>query len=300
MKSDKADQSGSQRGIGPWRMAWRRFRRSRSALIGLCLVAVMLAAAVAAPKLAPHSYSDEMRFEIVQRPSGKYWMGLDSLYRDVYSRALYGCRASLTISLGATAIAVVIGVLFGALAGYAGGWVDEALMRVADAFSAFPGILLAVAIAAVFEDTSAAIVLMALGLAGWSNLARVIRSRTLSLREEEFVIAARALGARPGRIILRHVLPNCLALIIVSATLLMAGNILGEAGLGFLGIGVKAPYPSWGGMLSPGETPFDPNCWWMIVFPGLAICLTVLGFNLLGDGLRDALDPRSATGTPEA
>jgi ABC-type dipeptide/oligopeptide/nickel transport system permease subunit len=166
-------------------------------------------------------------------------------------------------------------------------------MRLADVFSAFPGILLAVAITAAFEQRSLTVVFVALGLVGWSGVARLVRGQVLSLREEEFVTAAAALGAGRMRIIFRHILPNCLAPVIVAATLLAAGNILGEAGLSFLGIGVQPPYPSWGGMLAEARDRMTLN-WWMCAFPGAAIAATVLAFNLLGDGLRDALDPRAS------
>jgi len=276
---------------GPWRLAWMRFTRSRTAVVGASIVSLMILAAVFAPWLAPYEYDDPFRNAWPQGPSLKHPMGLDLVSYDILSRVLYGARVSLQVSVAATLVSVVVGVVAGALAGYFGKWLDEALMRVADAFSAFPGILLAIAITAAFDNRSLAVVFIALGLVGWPGLARIVRGQVLSLREEEFVMSARALGAGTFRILFRHILPNCLAPVIVAATLLMAGNILGEAGLSFLGIGVQPPYPSWGRMLADARGRISLY-WWMCAFPGGVIAATVLGFNLLGDGLRDALDPR--------
>ena len=273
-------------------MAWRRFRRSRTAVCGAVIAAAMVAAGLLAPVVAPYAYDEQVREDAAQGPGVRHWMGVDPLARDVFSRVLYGARVSLEVAGLATAVSLLIGVVAGALAGYLGKWADEALMRVADVFSAFPGILLAVAITAAFDQRSLAVVFVALGLVGWSGVARIVRGQVLSLREEEFVTAAAALGAGRMRIIFRHILPNCLAPVIVTATLLAAGNILGEAGLSFLGIGVQPPYPSWGGMLAEARGRITLH-WWMCAFPGAAIALTVLAFNLLGDGLRDALDPRA-------
>jgi len=262
------------------------------AVIGGILVALMALGGLLAPVLAPFPYDEQRREDAEQGPSARHLFGVDPLARDVLSRIQFGARVSLQVAVAATAVSVLIGVVVGALAGYLGKWVDEGLMRAADAFSAFPGILLAVAITAAFDQRSLAVVFIALGLVGWSGLARIVRGQVLSLREEDFVQAAAALGAGRMRIIFRHILPNCVAPVIVTATLLMAGNILGEAGLSFLGIGVQPPYPSWGSMLAEARKEITLH-WWMCAFPGAAIALTVLGFNLLGDGLRDALDPRS-------
>jgi peptide/nickel transport system permease protein len=261
------------------------------AVAGAVIVGVMALAALLAPALAPYAYDAQLREDAEQGPGARHWMGVDPLARDLLSRVLYGARVSLDVAVTATAVSVLIGVVAGALAGYFGKWTDEALMRTADVFSAFPGILLAVAITAAFRRPSLAVVFVALGLVGWSGVARIVRGQVLSLREEEFVTAAAALGAGRLRILFRHILPNCLAPVIVTATLLVAGNILGEAGLSFLGIGVQPPHPSWGGMLAEARQSMT-HYWWMCAFPGAAIALTVLAFNLLGDGLRDALDPR--------
>ncbi len=281
----------ASRGEGPMRTAWRRFRRSPMALLGLWLVGIMIAAALIGPWVTPYAYDEPIKHSATDAPSWRHPLGLDQNGRDVMTRAFYGARVSLQVALAATVVAVALGIFAGAMAGYFGRWTDELFMRAADAFSAFPGILLAVAITAAFRTRSLMVVFIALGLVGWSGLARIVRSQVLTLREEEFVQAARALGVGRMRILFRHILPNCLAPVIVTSTLLMAGNILGEAGLSFLGIGVEPPYPSWGVMLAEARSWF-PLYWWMSAFPGVAIALTVLGFNLLGDGLRDALDPK--------
>ena len=278
-------------GLGPARLAWRRFRRNPMAAAGAIVIAAMVVTGLFAPWLAPYAY--DVTFDGAQMgPSPDHWLGLDALDRDMLSRVIYGARVSLQVSVAATAVSVLLGVVIGALAGYVGGWGDELLMRLADTFSAFPGILLAIAVTAVVGAGSLTVVFIALGIVGWPGLSRIVRGQVLSLREEAFVEAARALGLGRLRITFRHILPNCLAPVIVTATVLMAGNILGEAGLGFLGIGVELPYPSWGWMLSEAQ-PDLLRAPWLCVAPGLAIALTVLGFNLLGDGLRDALDPRT-------
>ena len=284
-------ESGSG-GAGPWRLAWMRFRRSRTAVAGASIVSLMILAAVFASWLSPYEYDAQFRNDWAQGPSLRHPLGVDPVSRDVLSRILYGARVSLQVAVAATFMSVVVGVAAGALAGYFGKWVDEALMRVADAFSAFPGILLAIAITAAFDNRSLAVVFIALGLVGWPGLARIVRGQVLSLREEAFVMSARALGAGTFRILFRHILPNALGPVLVAATLLMAGNILGEAGLSFLGIGVQPPYPSWGGMLADARKEISLH-WWMCAFPGGVIAAAVLGFNLLGDALRDALDPRT-------
>ena len=279
----------------PLKAAWRRFRASRMAVVGAALVLAVIAAGLFAPWLAPYRYDTEFRSDWGEGPSGRHWLGVDPNARDSLSRVIYGARVSLCVAVTATAVSVFIGILLGATAGYLGGWTDEGLMRLADTFSAFPGILLAVAITAVVGRGSLFVIFMALGVVGWPGLARVVRGQVLSLREEDFVSAARALGSSRRRIIFRHLLPNCMAPVLVAATVLMAGNILGEAGLGFLGLGVRPPYPSWGSMLAEARQYLTQHPW-MCIGPGMAIAVAVLGFNLLGDGLRDALDPRQELG----
>jgi peptide/nickel transport system permease protein len=278
----------------PAYLAARRLIRHRSAMLGAVIAVVMVVCAAGACWLAPYSYTVQFTEVDSQKPSSQHWLGLSPRYRDNLSLILYGGRVSIQVALAATLISVLIGAVIGAAAGYAGGWLDEILMRIAEVFYAFPGILLALVIAAVLQERSIATVSLALGLTGWTGLARLVRGQVLVTREEDYVSAARAMGATGFRTVFRHVLPNCMGPVIVASTLLMAGNILGEAGLGFLGIsGAEPPHPSWGGMLNEARAyVLVPDMWWMAAFPGIAIALSVLGFNLLGDGLRDALDPR--------
>ena len=278
----------------PARLAWRRLVRSPSGATGMVLVTLVLLVAVAAPLLSPYAYDEPCDDDWQHGPRGPcrpHWFGQDRLDRDILSRIITGARVSMQVALGATLISLIIGVAVGAVAGFYPGWADSTLMRITDAFYAFPGILLAIGIAVVFDRPSVMIVLIALGAAGWTGIARLVRGQVLVARENDYVHAAHALGAAPTRVIFRHVVPNCLGPVIVAASLRMAGNILGEAGLSFLGIGVEITRPSWGNMLASARGQLTTH-WWMCFFPGLAIAFTVLGFNLLGDGLRDALDPR--------
>lgn len=301
------------RGLSP---VLRRLSRSKSALFGLAIVLLLVFTALFAPLLSPHDMAFQYRTATKQPPMTRiaweeinaqlagtperqfarprtnlFVLGTDKFGRDILSRIIYGAQVSLAVGVAAELIALAIGVTFGALAGYFGGRLDAVLMRITDTFFAFPPLLLAIGILAVFEKPGLFTIFIALGIAGWTSVARIVRGQVLSVKEEDFVEAARAMGASDARIILRHILPNSLAPIIVVGTLGVAGNILSEAGLSFLGLGVQPPTPSWGIMLAEGRNLIQ-SAPWICVFPGLAILLTVLGFNLLGDGLRDALDPR--------
>lgn len=271
--------------------AWRRFRRFKPGLVGLAFVALLLIVAVAAPLFAPHSPTElETRLR-GDSPTREYLLGNDSIGRDVLSRLIYGTRVALIVSIGAMAIALTIGVSIGSTAGFFGGRVDMALSRVIDTLMAFPTLALLITLNAILGGNLLTVVLI-IGTTVWASYARVSRAEVLSLREREFVVAARAIGVPNARIIVRHVLPNIVGPLIVLASLDIGSIIILESALSFLGLGVKPPTPSWGGMLADGRA-FIRTYPHIAIFPGIAITLTVLAFNLLGDGLRDALDPRS-------
>jgi len=228
--------------------------------------------------------------ESLLSPSWTHPLGTDDLGRDVLVRMLYGARISLLVGFVAVGISCLIGIVFGALAGYYGGWIDSLIMRFVDIMLCFPTFFLILAVIA-FLDPSIWNIMIVIGLTSWMGVARLIRAEFLSLRQRDFVLAAQALGASDARLIFRHILPNAMSPVLVSATLGVAGAILTESALSFLGIGVQPPTPSWGNMLIVGKQTLG-SAWWLSVFPGLAILITVLGYNLLGEGIRDALDPR--------
>lgn len=272
------------------RIFWRRFKRNRLAHLGFIAMLVMVAMAVFAPWLATHDPEATDIANRLEPPSREHWFGTDRYGRDVFSRMLYGARVSLTVGLVAVGIAVSIGTLIGALAGYFGGVVDNVLMRFVDIVISLPGLMFLILVVSLFGRGMMEIILV-LGLLSWTGVARLVRGEFLSLREREFAEAARAAGASDLRLIFRHLLPNALAPIIVAATLGVAGAIITEAGLSYLGLGVAPPAATWGNMLQEGQSLIR-RAWWLVVFPGAAIFITVLSFNLIGDALRDALDPR--------
>jgi len=283
---------GRTHGDSQWDIALRRLRTKPMALAGLWVIATLYAVALLAPLLAPYdpiAQPDIVRLAYLP-PSTEYPLGTDRFGRDVLSRILYGARISLAIGFIATAISVTVGTAVGALAGYFGRLVDSVLMRFTDVVLAFPRLILLILIVALFEP-SLTVIILVLGLTQWPATTRIVRGEVLSLREREFVQAARALGFRHSRIILRHVLPNVIAPVIVTATLGIGNTIVLEAGLAFLGLGLQPPTPTWGEMVNAGRENLL-GAWWLATFPGLTIVLVVLAFNVLGDGLRDALDPR--------
>jgi peptide/nickel transport system permease protein len=272
------------------RHTFRELMRVRLAKFAALVLGVTMVIAVFAPWLAPYDPVKTKPWDSLQPPSSKYWLGADRLGRDQLSRLIYGARVSLLIGIGGVAMAVCLGILIGVTAGWYRGVWDEVLMRLMDGLSAFPSLLLALALVAITGGTVLNIILV-VGIVGTPWVARVIRSQVLSLREREFIVAVRGLGARPARIMLKHLIPNCLAPVIVQASLAIAAAILLEAALSFLGVGVKPPTPTWGGMLrhafeTVGQAP------WLTISPGLMIFLVVLAFNFFGDALRDVLDPK--------
>ena len=277
-----------------------RVPRDRVALLGLAVILTSAVLAMLAPVLAP---DDPARNDLLARLTPPAWMaggswahplGTDTLGRDVVSRLLYGARVSLVVGLSAVVLAGVLGVLLGLVSGYYGGRLDDALMRLGDVQLAFPALVLAIAVLAVVGSGLGNVVLV-LGVTGWVTYARIARGETLSLRHREFVEGARALGARDGGILWRHVLPNVLPSITVVATFSVARTIIAEASLSFLGLGIPPPAPSWGAMLDEGRNYLTTG-WWLALFPGLAILAVVLGINVVGDWLRDTLDPRLERG----
>ncbi len=284
--------SASRAGDSQWAIAARHLRRNRLALAGLLTVVALYLIAFLAPLIAPYDpiAQGDLTTMSYLPPGLDHWMGTDQFGRDVLSRIIYGARISLAIGFIAVAIAIVLGSLLGAVAGYLGGKVDAVIMRFTDMVMAFPRLVLLIMIIALFESSITLIILI-LGLTQWPGTARLVRGEVLSLREQEYVQAARALGFGRTRIILRHLLPNVLAPVIVAATLGIGNTIVLEAGLSFLGMGVQPPTPSWGTLVADGRQNLI-GAWWVATFPGLAVVVTVLAFNLVGDGLRDALDPR--------
>jgi peptide/nickel transport system permease protein len=274
--------------------AWKRFCKDKAALFGAAVILAVVTAAILAPWVTPYDPSEQFFDGLTLDgaplpPNGRFWLGTDLLGRDVYTRLVYGARTSLIIGIVANAVAVLIGTVLGTAAGYAGGWVGTAIMRFTDLMMAFPALLLAIALAAILKP-SLWIVAMVIALVNWVQTSRVIYTQTRALVELPFIEAARALGAAWPRILLVHVLPHLLPHILVWGTLGIAVTVLLEATLSFLGIGVQPPTPSWGGIIFESQSYFL-TAPWLVFFPGISILLLALSFNLVGDGLRDALDP---------
>ncbi len=271
------------------RALWRDTRAG----VGGGVIALLVLLAVLAPLVAGHDpLSIDLSMQL-QSPSWAHWLGTDMQGRDVWARVVYGARVSLSVGIVSQTIALTLGLVLGLVAGFYGRWLDEAVMRLADVTLAFPTLLLLIAMVAALQP-SLTVVFLTIGIVGWAGMARLVRGQVLVVRELEYVQASRALGARDARIILRHVLPGVVAPVVIAATLGVAGAIMAESSLSFLGLGVQPPTPSWGAMIADGRD-LDQlrHAPWTSVFPGLAIASAVLGFNLLGDALRDALDPRA-------
>jgi peptide/nickel transport system permease protein len=261
-------------------------------LIGTIVIVSILILALLAPVIAPYDPEAIDVKAILLSPSSHHWMGTDGLGRDVFSRMLYGARISLMVGFVAVGIATAIGIILGAIAGYYRGWVDTVIMRAVDVMLSIPTFFLILAVIA-FLTPSIWNIMVVIGLTSWMGVTRLVRAEFLSLRNREFVLASQTLGAKDARLIFTHLLPNSLTPIIVSSILGIASAVLVESGLSFLGLGVQAPQASWGNILTDGKE-YIQFAWWLSLFPGLAILITVLGYNLLGDGLRDAFNPRSS------
>ena len=287
-------------GRSPWQLAWRRLRSDKVAVASAVVIVLLCVVALAAPLIASatgKTYAEQFRDTGITSqglpvgPSSQFWFGTDNLGRDIFIRVIYGARISLLVGLSSTAIAVVAGVIVGLFAGYFGGAIDAVLARFTDTVLAFPYLLLAIALAALFGPN----LLMVIGVISffsWAALSRIVRGQTMSLKEKEYVEAARAIGSSPLRIMFIDILPNVMAPVIVVATLLVPSAIVFEATLTFLGVGVVPPTPSWGNMIADSLSWYTTS-WWFLIFPSAALLLTTLAFNLLGDGIRDALDPQT-------
>lgn len=271
-------------------VVWQRLKRNRLALAGGCVVLLLFLVSLLAPLIAPADPNAIDAWHVLSPPSWSHWFGTDELGRDVLSRMIYGSRISLKVGFVAVGIAVSIGTLVGLASGYYSGLVDSCLMRLVDIMLCFPAFFLILAVIT-FLEPSIWYIMMVIGLTSWMGVARMVRAETLSIREMDYITAARCIGCSDLRIIFRHILPNTLSPVLVSATLGVAGAILTESALSFLGIGVQPPTPSWGNILTSGKDYIE-FAWWLSFFPGLSILVTVLAYNLLGEGIRDAFDPR--------
>nr|WP_207789313.1 nickel transporter permease [Neobacillus terrae] len=276
--------------VSPWKEAWQAFRKNRLALVGLGIVIFFIIIAIIAPIIAPYGFKEQQLTERLTAPSGKHWFGTDDFGRDIFSRIVYGARISLWVGLFSVLASAVAGTLLGIVAGYYGKWADSIISRLFDIMLAFPSILLAIAVVAILGP-SLQNALVAIAVINIPNFGRLVRSKVLSVKQEEYIMSARAVGMKDTRILLHHILPNSVTPVIVQATLAIATAIIEAAALGFLGLGAQAPTPEWGKMLSDSKQ-YLVQAPWTLFFPGIAIMLTVLGFNLMGDGLRDVLDPK--------
>ncbi|GAB3801100.1 ABC transporter permease [Virgibacillus kimchii] len=276
--------------MSPWKDTLKQLRKNRFAMVGIIIILFFIVLGLIAPLLTPYTYDDQNLVNRLHPPSSEHWMGTDDLGRDIFTRIAYGARVSLQVGFFAVTGALIFGTLLGIIAGYFGRWIDMIISRIFDILLAFPSILLAIAIVAILGP-SLENALIAIAIINIPIFGRLVRSRVISLREEEYIMAAKAQGMKNGRIIFHHILPNSIAPIIVQSTLGFGTAILEAAALGFLGLGAQPPTPEWGQMLASSRE-FIQLAPWTLIMPGLSIMLVVLGFNLIGDGLRDALDPK--------
>lgn len=274
----------------PKKLFWQRFRQNRLAYTGGIIVLLLFMLAVFAPFISPYNPNDIDRDQILEPPGIRHFMGTDDLGRDVFSRMLWGARISLAVGFVAVGISTLIGMVLGALSGFYGGWTDRVIMRFIDIMLSIPTFFLILAVIA-FIGPSIWNIMIVIGVTSWMGVARLVRAEFLSLKEREYVLAAKALGASDSSIIFGHIMVNSMAPVIISAVLGIASAVLVESALSFLGIGVQPPIPTWGNILTLGKDNIE-IAWWLSVFPGLAILITVLGYNLLGEGIRDSIDPR--------
>lgn len=289
-KVDGVAEAQLEKTPGPWREAWTSFKKSKVAVVGAVIVLFFILLAIFGPFFTKEGINEQLMADRLQPPSSEYWFGTDDFGRDIFSRIVHGARISLSVGFFSVVGSIVVGSILGIIAGYYGRWVDTIISRIFDIMLAFPSILLAIAIVSVLGP-SLRNALIAIAIINIPNFGRLIRSKVLSIKEDEYITAAKAIGMKDSRILFSHILPNSMAPVIVQGTLAVATAILEAAALGFLGLGAEAPAPEWGKMLADSKD-YLQNAPWTMIFPGLAIMLTVLGFNLMGDGLRDALDPK--------
>jgi peptide/nickel transport system permease protein len=284
------DTMGTRPVESPWSQVVRRFRRNRLAVFGFVVLVILCILSILTPWIAPHDPAAIDLFNIQSPPSPEHWMGTDDLGRDTLTRLLYGSRVTLVVALSATTIGVLVGVVLGGISGYYGGFVDTLIMRFIDVMLSFPTLFLLIILSAYVKATILGIVAI-IGFTSWMGIARLVRGELLSLKEKEFVEASHAVGAKDGRIIFRHLIPNAMGPVIVAGTLNIGYAILYESSLSFLGVGIQPPAASWGNMLTNAQS-YVVNAPWLAFWPGILIFITVLCFNFVGDGLRDALDPK--------
>jgi peptide/nickel transport system permease protein len=282
--------NGNEELPAPWKEVWQSFCRNKLAVVGLGIVIFFIILAAIAPLIAPYGFKEQELSNRLLAPSGEHWFGTDDFGRDIFSRIVYGARISIWVGFFSVLASAVIGTILGIVAGYYGKWVDTFISRIFDIMLAFPSILLAIAVVAILGP-SLQNALIAIAIINIPNFGRLVRSKVLSVKQEEYIMAAKAVGMKDTRILFRHILPNSMTPIIVQGTLAIATAIIEAAALGFLGLGAQAPTPEWGKMLADSKQ-YLVQAPWTLFFPGLAIMLTVLGFNLMGDGLRDVLDPK--------
>ncbi len=289
-----------QQDLSPWKVFWKRFSKNKMAMIGLICLTILILAAVFAPFITPFEPDAIMTGKKYESPSTKHLMGTDDLGRDYFTRILYGGRISLTVGAVSASVSVLLGVIIGGLAGYFGGWIDNLLMRFAEIVASFPFMPLLITLSFVLQGSGISstqktyMIMVLIGVLGWPGLARLIRTQIMSLREQEFMQAADALGVPTYKKIFKHLIPNVLSIIIVSATLRMASGILTESMLSYLGLGVIPPTPTWGNMINAAKDVVTfKTRWWMWVPPGVCIFAAVMSINLIGEGLQDAFDPKS-------
>ena len=289
---DPAPGAAAERGISAWGIAWRRIRRDPGAIFAASVILALVLVAVFAPQIAPWDPARPDRAVSFRAspPSAEHWFGTDRAGRDVFSRVIYGARVSLAVGFGSQLLSLALGILFGLMAGYFGGWVDVLISRFIEILQAFPSLLLLIVLS-VTLGPGLVTAYIALGIVGWSGVARLVRGEALKLKNSEYVEGARALGSGSARLLFKHIFPGVLPSLIVIYSIGVGGAIIGEATLSFLGLGVQPPTPSWGQMIADGQS-YLTTAWWISVFPGAAIAIVVIAFNFMGDGLRDALDPR--------